>query len=397
MIPVKVCHVATLTALGGVERILMDLLSHSHFNKSEHFLVATSTRPDLIKLITDKGFKCFTPTSRFRYDPGKLISIARIINNNHIDVVHSRNAYANSWANLSLTILRNPPKLITGEHGTAWSAQPPISWLDRLANQRAKLVVANSKASALMLENRYKIPSTKIRVLYNGIQIPNYPNVKEVRHLLDLPMDAEIIGSVGRLDTIKDFRTFVDAAEIVIRKRKNVLFILIGGGPQETFLRSLVESKEIQNGFKITGWRVDARSLIAGLDLYINTSIRESFGNTLIEAMMMKKPVIAPSVDGIPEAVQSGETGVLLEPTLPVKKIHTPGGSQYPRFVVRDGNLQPPLSLDPHFLADTIINLLDNPDLREEMGRKGRERATQLFNIERYASDLENIYQEVVE
>jgi L-malate glycosyltransferase len=392
---VRVCQFATLSSLGGVERILIDLLSCSQNQQIEYYLVTTTYRSDLIKMVEDIGRDWFQPKGKFRYDPGKLISIARYMNSNHIDMIHSRNGYANSWANLSLLLMKEPARLITGEHGTAWAVQPPISWLDKLAHQRAHMVIANSKASALVLGERYKVASKKIRVVYNGIQMKQPVDSGVVRHKYNLPTDVELVGSVGRLDTVKDYRTFIDAAEIVLKTRKRTHFLLIGGGPQESFLRSLVEKKGIQNSFLMLGWRTDARSIISGLDLFVNTSIRESFGNTLVEATMLEKPVIAPAVDGIPEAV--GDTGVLLPPTLPVRKVKTPGGSRYPRYVVREGRLQPPRSLDPYLLAESIIDLLNDPARREEMGKKGRERAFELFSIDRYKKDLENIYFEVCE
>lgn len=397
MKPLRICHIATLSALGGVERILIDLLNYSLKRDTQHFLVATSYQPELIKLIENVGYEWFEPTGRFRYDPRKLVGIARYLNHNHIDVVHSRNAYANSWANLSTLFMRTPPAMITGEHGLAWSSRPPISWLDGLAHHRSRLVVANSKASAQMLQYRYKIPSKKIRVIYNGIQVTERIKATEARHTLNLPTEMDIVGSVGRLDSIKDLHTLIDAAEIVLKYRRNTMFVLIGGGPQETFLRTLIEQKGIEDVFIMTGRQTNARTLMAGLDLYVSTSIRESFGNTLVEAALMEKPVIAPQIDGIPEAVENGETGVLLSPTLPIRHFVAKGTSRYPHYVIREGHLQPPQSLNPQLLADTIIQLLDDPNRRREMGKKGRQRAEQLFSLERYVDDLEKIYREASE
>jgi glycosyltransferase involved in cell wall biosynthesis len=285
--------------------------------------------------------------------------------------------------------------LITGEHGTIWDAHPPMMWLDYWAHQRSKLVICNSHASAKMLTSKYNISPKKIKVVYNAIaKIPKVHS-KKIRIQLGVSDDVFIIGSIGRLDTSKDYATYVDAAKIILKKRHDAVFVLIGGGPLEGELKDYISASGLNERFLMMGWREDARALLQGFDIFVSTSIRESFGNVLIEAALCQIPVIAPAVDGIPEAVLHEKTGILLPPTRTVRKNLSPNAGGLPKYVVMDGQLQPPRSLNPELLANSILALLNNPDLRFQYGTQASERAKKLFSLNRYVSELESIYLEL--
>jgi glycosyltransferase involved in cell wall biosynthesis len=131
------------------------------------------------------------------------------------------------------------------------------------------------------------------------------------------------------------------------------------------------------------------------MDLLVHPAIRESLGNVLIEAGLARVPVIASNVDGIPEVVVNGETGLLIDCTLPAEhSIRAPGASPLPKVVVdgRTRRLRPPLGPRPEELADAIVRLLRDSQLRRQMGKQARERMKRLFSIDRYARDLESAY-----
>jgi len=394
--PLKVCHFATLTRWGGVERMLVDLLLCAKQEQVQHVLVTTSSDPEIVKIVRKSNVQWYQPTGRFRYDPGKFWHMARWLRAQDIQLVHSYNAFANAWANLT-TILASKPILLTGEHGTIWNVHPPMAWLDRWAHQRARLVIANSQASSRLLTLRYGISADKIRVVYNAVADIPPADIRHVRAQLGIDDKTLVVGSIGRLDTPKDYGILIDAAAIVLKTRQDVVFVLIGGGPLEDELRSYIDGLGIETHFLMTGWRADARVLMQGFDIFVSTSLRESFGNVLIEAALCKKPVIAPAIDGVPEAVIHGQTGVLLRPTRHPRQYRSPGAAPLPKHVLIEKELQPPKSLDPEMLAEAILDLLDNPQLRLHYGQQAKERAKLLFSMDRYVHELEQIYLEVVQ
>lgn len=388
------CHLATLTRWGGVERMLADLLLHTPQQQVHHTLLTTSSDPTILQSIQQQGITWYQPTGRFRYDARKFGQMSRWMRKNQIHVVHSYNAFANAWAYIS-TMLAGTPVLITGEHGTIWNSRPPLAWLDRLAHRRAHLVVANSQASAKLLELKYSIDPNKIRVVRNAVLDTPTVDANHVREQLGIAQQALVVGSVGRLDTPKDYTTLIEAAAVVQKTRRDVVFVLVGGGPLEKELRAHVAAHGLQDRFLLTGQRADARTLMQAFDIFVSTSIRETFGNVFIEAGLCGNPIIAPNVDGIPEAVLNHETGILVEPTLPIRQVQAPGAAKVPKRVLRDGQLCLPKALDPQILAQTILNLLANQELRLLYGQQGKKRAQELFSIDRYIHELETIYLEV--
>jgi glycosyltransferase involved in cell wall biosynthesis len=171
---------------------------------------------------------------------------------------------------------------------------------------------------------------------------------------------------------------------------------LIGVGP----LRGFLETERQQLGHKgeenihFLGFLPDAVDLMPDMDLLVQPSIRESLGNVFIEAGLSRLPVVASNVDGCPEVVVDGKTGLLVDCTIPVEHVDVPGAAPSPAIVV-DGKtlaLRPPLGPDPEALAEAMIRLLRDPHLRGQMGEQARERVLELFSIERYARNLERAY-----
>lgn len=118
-------------------------------------------------------------------------------------------------------------------------------------------------------------------------------------------------------------------------------------------------------------------------------SIWEPFGNVLAEAGYFKKPCIATNVDGIPEIIIDHETGILSDPKDPViPNVNLP-------LIVLDGRtktLQEPRSITPESLTESILGLLNNPELCNSMGEKTYQRVVRLFNYKIYRDKLMGIY-----
>lgn len=393
----NVCHIGCgLYGWGGIARMLFDFFNHPQYTPFIPHLVTTSSSENFKRWARSAGIKWFEP-NRDQFIFKRVWEITNYIMQNNIQIIHSYNAEAGIWALFSDFLIKKPPILIAHEHGSVWYLGSSLRWLDFVAKQRSKYIIANSMASVFLLQKYYNLSPQKIKLVYNFVTVTKKYSRDEARQRLGLTPDAEVVGSVGRLDTPKDYWTLIDAARLVIPRRKNVHFVLVGGGHQEMFLRGLIQKYGLAGRFHLLGSRDDAPELIAGFDLFVSTSFREPFGNVLIEAALQEKAVIAPAVDGIPEAVEDGISGVLLQPSLRVRKVHINGASPIPKWVVRGGSLCSPRSLDPNLLAETIIQLLGDPDKRNWMGLQGRARAEKLFNIHRYISDLEKIYLESLE
>ena len=370
--------------------MLVDFLCRIDDSRVVHSLLTTSSSSQIVSPIREKGIVTFEPERRFHYDPVAILEMARWLRSQKIQVVHGYNEVGNAWGNLAAMLAR-VPVYVSGEHGSVWRVDSGMYWLNRFAYRRANIAVVNSRASKQLVCHRYGIDSEKVKVIYNIVVPPANTNRERVRASLGLG-DEVVIGSIARLVPHKGFPIMVDAAKEVLQTSSNVRFLLVGGGEQESYLREYIRNKGISDKFVLTGWRDDARDLLPAFDIFVSTSLHEAFGNVLIEAALAGIPVIAPRVDGIPEAVVDGYTGRLIEPTMSLDKVRTWISHDLPKRVVVDGHFKPPLALDPVKLADEIRRLIDDPALRTHYGEAGRERARELFSFERYRRELEEVY-----
>lgn len=392
---VRVCHVATLTGWGGVERMLVDLLTTAPLTQ-QHMLLTTSSRPAQLAPVQAAGVAHFEPRRRWRYDPGALLQMARWLRAQRVQVVHTYNAYANAWGGIAARLAR-VPVVVAGEHGTALNAPGAMTWLDGWAQRSATAVVANSSATVQIVQLRYGVDPARIRLVPNGVPpLPPLADPAALRLELGLPAGALLVGSIGRLDMPKHFHTLVEAAAIVLRQRPDAHFVLVGGGPLRAELAQLAAERGIADRFLLTGWRADARAVVQLFDIVVSTSLQESFGNTLVEAALAGKPVVAPAVGGIPDVVVPGETGLLLRPACAPIAPRAPGVLQPYAQVFRDGALRPPQAVCPADLAAALLALLADPARRAEMGAAAARRAAEAFSLARYAADLEGVYRELI-
>ena len=389
----EVCHISTMMNWGGVERLLIDYYTYPQEKSFSPSLVTTSSILEIRELLDRAGIRTFQPKRSFRYDPSAVLQVAQWLRNEKVRLLHSHNSFSNVWGLLTAN-LANIEYKIAGEHGTVWWVKPPLSWFDNIAYRKANLVIANSNASSLMLKLRYGITPNKIKVIYNGV--PKLPEVERDQIREQLGVGSKIlIGSVGRLDTPKDYHTFIEAASIM-KKYKQAIFMIVGGGAMEDELKDHIAELNLGGKFIITGWRDDARRLIQAFDIFVSTSIHESFGNSIVEASLAGIPIVAPRVDGIPEIVTHEITGYLLQPQNPLRKPRSPSATQVSEFVIIDNELRPPRSVSPKNLSETLMYLIENPDVRFRFGEAAKKRTEKLFTIDRYIENVELNYRKLL-
>lgn len=176
--------------------------------------------------------------------------------------------------------------------------------------------------------------------------------------------DRALIAWAGRFVSWKGASILVDAAEMVLSRRSDADFVIAGAGPELAGLRERIgRSALLRDRVRLPGFRNDVRDLIADCDVFVNTSIEpEPFSHSALEAIALGVPVVASACGGLTEIVAHETNGFLFEP----------------------GN--------PRSLADAILKLLDDREMRVRFGIEGRRRAEQLFSLERHVKTIEAVY-----
>jgi sugar transferase (PEP-CTERM/EpsH1 system associated) len=199
--------------------------------------------------------------------------------------------------------------------------------------------------------------------IYNGVDIGFYsPNGSgaKTRVELDISPGAFVLGTVGRLDPIKDYPTLLRAFEHVKRRASHAVLLIVGDGPERNRLKALAG-----NGVFFLGERTDVPQLLRTFNVFVLPSRNEGISNTILEAMATSLPVIATRVGGNPELVEEGSTGFLVPPG------------------------------DFESMASTILCYFYDKDLKSMHGRAARDRAVKQFSVEKMVRSYEEVYRRI--
>jgi glycosyltransferase involved in cell wall biosynthesis len=204
---------------------------------------------------------------------------------------------------------------------------------------------------------------SQVDVVYNGIDPGPAPSVDDrvrARARLGVPSEPFVIGTVARLDPVKDLGVVIRAMVSVAPDAAAIL-VVIGDGPERAALERTASVCGVAERVIFLGHREDARELLPACDIYVNSSIFEGVSLTILEAMAAGLPVVATAVGGTPEIV-GPETGVLVP------------------------------ARDPDSLARAMLSLMRNPPARETMGRAGRQAVESRFTLDRMVDDYVRVY-----
>lgn len=174
-----------------------------------------------------------------------------------------------------------------------------------------------------------------------------------------------VIGAVARLVPIKGLQHLVDAAPQVLRHCAQARFLLVGEGEMRPALEEQARGLGLEDRITFTGYRPDAPSLLAGMDVFVLPSLNEGMGRVLVMAMALGKPIVATRVGGVPELLGDGEAGLLVPPG------------------------------DPAALAEAVCSLLRDPTRAQGLGEAGRRRVHR-YSVEAMLDMLAKLYREVM-
>jgi len=260
---------------------------------------------------------------------------------------------------------------------------PSRNWSNRFGDRlgmrfmrRADVLVTISQYSKKLMAA--KLPDwvmKKIRIIYNGIRFDESTFVRQEQAIEKLPQfqNRRIVLTVGRLIRAKGQDVVIHSIQKVIRKVPNMLYIIVGEGPERASLEKLTRDLALEPYVYFAGYTDQATlEIYYGLcDIFVlagrrTESFEEMFGLVLIEAGVRGKPSIATTVGGIPEAIAANETGVIIEPDA------------------------------PELLAEKIVSLLSNDNLRRQMGQKAVKRVKENFSYEVMAKNNATLLKELM-
>jgi glycosyltransferase involved in cell wall biosynthesis/ubiquinone/menaquinone biosynthesis C-methylase UbiE len=298
-----------------------------------------------------------------------IMAIARLIGllkGKEIDVIHTSLYPSNTFGRIAAILARTPITVVWEQAMAQFFKTPRNVWVDRILNKFTDAIIVPSQAVRQSIVEVEKIGETKIHVVYNCVE-PSalHPASNDLNKKLELGLRPEdrVLPYIANLGSHKGHKYFLPAIKEVVRRLPEVKFLFVGEGPLRKEIEKDIERLGLKKNVYLFGFRRDVDELLSIAEFYVHPTLTEALGVALLEAMTMGKAVVASKVDGIPEVVIEGETGLLVPPR------------------------------DPEALSNAIVELLERPSRAKEMGQKGRERALNLFGAKRAARELEEIYE----
>ncbi len=356
----KIAHINTEKTWRGGEQQMMNLvaclaeLGHSNIC----FVRTGSALAERLKAAQIPTYE-FRPI--FEWDILSAKKLSGWLKRERIDVVHVHSSHAMVQAALARCFYEIP--MIATRRVDFHINKNPFS---RWKYSRMDRIVAISDAvREILLQDG--IPAEKITVVRSGVDAKQLACVVPLtKQAMGFPDDCILLGQVAALADHKDQPTLLAAISLLKEKFPKLRVALIGDGSLRSSLETLARQLKIFDVVRFLGFRSDAHAYLAGFDYFCLSSKEEGLGTSLIDAMLLRVPVIATRAGGIPELIEDGVTGFLSTPQNPVELA---------------------ASIEKAILTDAV----DKQRLLENAHRKALN-----FTAEATATQMEQVYRQIL-
>ncbi len=214
------------------------------------------------------------------------------------------------------------------------------------------------------------IPQERIAVIHSSVDLARFDGLTRnpgLRAELGLPQNAPLIATVGALVPHKGQIHLIEAAAHVLRHAPDTWFLILGEGPLRPQLQARARQLNVAPRLLMPGFRNDVPRCLLESDLFCMPSVMEGLGTAALEAMALKRPVVATTAGGLAEVLRHGENGLAVPPA------------------------------DPPALADALLRLLKDPPLAERLAAEGRRTVEKEFTADRMVERTIELYRRLLD
>jgi sugar transferase (PEP-CTERM/EpsH1 system associated) len=352
---VRVVHLVSSLGIGGLEMMVLNLVHCSNRNAFASHVICLQQTGAVAPMLEAVGVPVTNLDCSGLASARTLWRLTRCLRQLRPHVVHTHNPRPHLYGTTA-ALLAGVPVVLHTKHGINPLDRGLATLGIRVASRLTDFVVAVSEATAEVARRVERVPSRKLSVIRNGVDVPRFPFVacraKTSRRVIH----------VARLQGSKDQTTLLRAARLVADAEPGFQLELVGDGPLRTPLTALAAGLSLGRCVRFLGFRNDVADLLSKGDLFVLSSVSEGIPLALLEAMAAGLPVVATSVGGVTEVVLPGQTGLLVPP-----------GS-------------------PEALARAVLILLRDPATAHRMGQAGRQRIEKEFDLRHVTARYENLY-----
>ncbi len=366
-----IAHVIYRLDVGGLENGLVNLINRTP--QYRHAIICMTGYTEFHRRIEHDAVTLHALAKREGHDLGVFLRLWRLLRALKPRIVHTRNMSALE-AQLP-ALLAGVRARVHGEHGRDVhdldGSNRKYRWLRRAFRPLVQHYIPLSRDLENYLRDEIAVPPRKITQIYNGVDATRFHPAQGGREpvpLLDFaPPQTVVIGTVGRLQTVKDQLNLVRAFLLLLQDQPQLAprlrLVIVGDGPLRREAQTLLETAGAASAAWLTGARDDIPELMRAMDVFVLPSLAEGISNTILEAMATGLPVVATAVGGNGELVREGETGFLVP------------------------------AAQPQALAAAIARYVNDAELRRRHGHGGRERVEREFSMEAMVARYVAIYE----
>ncbi len=357
----NILFVNSTTTWGGGEVWLMDMLAGLEARGHNVHVVCRTGSP-LARTAVAERYKTFPIRIGGDLDPLVILRVVGIMRGFHIDVVCTNTDKDLRFGGIAAKLAG--VRRVVASREVDFPIKNTFAY--RFAYTRlASAIVVNSEATrATISRNAPWMDGGSIRVIYKGVDLRKFDAGAggSIRSEFGIGVRNPIVCFVGRLDEQKGVRYLLEAWPAVHRKHPAARLLVVGDGNLRGYVTDFIEAHGMQESTILAGFRDDVPSLLKECSILALPSLWEGFGYAAAEAMAAGVPVVASNTSSLPELVEDGRSGILVEPA------------------------------NSDALAEAIAKLLRNKTLAKRMGKRGRAIVASRFSIKAMIDSFENVF-----
>ena len=365
---IRVLEVIRQGDFGGGESHLIDLVTG--FDKDIEPIILSFTSGNMIDVLKQNNIKCYVIKTSKRLNLLSRSKVIEILKKEKIDLIHSHGTRA-AFNILIATLFINIPLIYT-VHG--WSFHKNQFLLikklrilcEKVICKNSKQVICVSKNNRDVGINTFNLPNSI--VIENGVNLTRFnPNQSNTLHnYFRVNNDDLVIAFIGRITKQKSPIEFIKSIELAHYKNSKIKGLIVGEGDLLEEVKEYINKRKINEFIKLEKFRNDIPQVLKAIDIFVLPSLWEGLSIALIEAMAMKKTIVATPTDGTREIIVNDHNGIIVPFNSPQK------------------------------LADVYLDLYNKPDERLFLGENAYKSIKEQFDSRIVCNKVSEVYKNIL-
>lgn len=372
---VRILHVTEYAVLGGEQYHILTLLRKW---KEPRFQMTVCSNPKgpFVHEVKALGVPHVPFIINGKYDITSLLKLMNIFKSGRYHIVHLHGSRVGLYGRIAAK-LASIPIIVWTMH--AWQTdtllglrriQAPLYLLiERILSYFCDKIIAESDTLQRRAIDKEHIDPNKIVRIYAAIDLNEWKStvdVKRKKRELGIDSSVFIIGTVGRLVVQKGTIYLLQAARTILQKFPNTVFVVVGDGPLRKMLEQSASDMGIGNKVVFTGYRKDVPDIMRCINIFVLPTLFEGFGLVFAEAMIAGRPIVATTVDPIPEVVRGYQAAILVPP-----RNHAA-------------------------IAQALLTIMRSYGSYEEWGKGGKQIVKERYSSERMVDEVAKLYEDLI-